>query len=51
MLWLAEGFLHNGYDLGALNKVQKKFAKIDKVPEGYLYHELYMRQSATKNER
>ena len=44
MLWLAEGFLKEGYDLAALNKVQKKFATIDKVPDGYLFTELYMRE-------
>ena len=44
MLWLAEGFLKEGYDLDALNKVQKKFATIDKVPDGYLFTELYMRK-------
>ena len=51
MLWLAEGFLSDGYDLDALNKVQQKFAKIDKVPNGYQFTELYMRKEATANQR
>ena len=51
ILWLAAGFLDNGYDLDALNKVQKQFARIDRVPYGYVYPELYLRRDETENER
>ena len=51
VLWLTSGFLDLGLDLDALKQVQKNYAKIDMVPEGYKQAELYIRHEEPEGQR
>ena len=40
-LWVLDGLIEHGYTVKPLQRVSDNFEKIDAVPKGYFYHEIY----------
>ena len=40
-LWVLDGIIEHGFITKPLQKVSDNFEKIDAVPRGYFYHEIY----------
>ena len=45
-LWVLDGLIEHGYTVKPLQRVSDHFEKIDAVPKGYFYHEIYASKRA-----
>ena len=44
-LWVLDGVIEHGFRYEVLRQVNNNFEKIDAVPQGYLYPEIYSNQT------